>query len=82
MVDQYDGPFAGVVTPAGICVQTSQDNIITEINKVKALFSDAGPGTEGSETVPDFDQIPFHTAEKFRAELDALITAVDAMAIA
>lgn len=85
MVDVYSGPFAGVVTPAGICVQTSQDNIITEANKVRDLFIAPVKDELGgvvSQPHPDFDQIPEHTRDKIIVEMNALTAAIDAMAIA
>lgn len=73
------GAVGGYATPAGICVQTSQDNIITEVNKLRALVT---PTTGQSSASPDFDEIPPHYAEKLRVEIDALIVAIDAMAVA
>ena len=74
--------FAGVATPAGICVQTSQDNIITELNKVKALIPDITADPPVSATTPDFDDIKPSLAVQLRLEIEALVTAIDAMAVA
>ena len=79
MADQYGHSFADdnagyadltlVMTPA---VQTA---VILEIDKFKALIPDLSASTN---VVPDFDQIPPHTAEKLRAEIVLLVAAVEA----
>lgn len=75
--------FAGVATPAGICVQASQDNIITEVNKVKDLIPDITADPPVSVTKGgNFDEISPQLASQLRDEIDALITAIDAMAVA
>lgn len=74
--------FAGVATPAGICVQTSQDTIIAELNKVKALIPDITADPVVSATTPDFDDIKPSLAVQLRLEITALATAIDAMAVA
>ena len=83
-----NGPFAGVAIPAGICVQTSQDNINTEIDKIIALFvdPDANHDPEGPTPLvnasPDFVMILPETSRKIRDELGVLKTQIDAMAVA
>jgi len=81
MADTYDGPFGGYVAPTGPITQTIQDQIIVEINKLKALIPNQTATASVSAAHPDFDQIPPHTAAKLRTEIDALITAIDATAI-
>jgi len=73
------GAQGGYATPAGICVQTSQDNIITEINKLKTLIAPAD-GIEPSH--PDFFHIEKHIQDKLSTEIDAITAAIDAMAVA
>lgn len=75
--------FAGVATPAGICVQTSQDNIIAELEKVKALIPDPDAVVPVSATTGgNFDEMFPATARQLRLEIDTLVTAIDAMAVA
>lgn len=73
------GAQGGYTTPSGICVQTSQTNIIAEINKLKALI-DPAAGTQPSS--PDFFHIEKHIATKLSVEIDAITAAIDAMSIA
>ena len=72
--------FAGVATPAGICVQTSQDTIIAELEKVKALIPDIEADPPVSVTVGgNFDEILPALARQLRLEIDAMVAAIDAM---
>ncbi len=75
-----EGPFAGVATPAGVCVQASQTTIMAEIDKIIALIPS---GAEGSSPMahPDFDKMSPEAGVKLRAELTQLKTSIDAMAI-
>ena len=73
------GAQGGYATPAGICVQTSQTNIIAEVNKLKILIAPAD-GIQPSS--PDFFHIEKHIADKLSVEIDAITAAIDAMAIA
>ena len=83
MTDVYGGPFAVLTTMVGLMVQTVQDEVIANVNAIKALLPDT-PNAGGIGVPmahPDFDQIPIHTRDKLIAELDALITNVDATPI-
>ncbi len=72
------GAQGGYATPAGICVQTSQTNIIAEINKLKTLIAPAA-GTEPART--DWDEVSKNLADRLSVEIDAITAAVDAMAV-
>ena len=74
--------FAGVATPAGICIQTSQDTIMAELDKVTALIPDITADPAVSATTPDFDKWPPELATQMRLEMAALRAAIDAMAVA
>lgn len=75
--------FGAYATPAGICVQTSQDNIITEINKLRALIPDpAVAPANSSNRGGSFDAVSPQQATQLRAEILAITTAIDAMAVA
>lgn len=77
-----EGPF-GTYTGAQVAVQTTQDEIIANLNSFKALIPAPGAVSSGSAPAsPDFGMIPPATAEKLRAEIDSMITVVDAMPIA
>lgn len=79
MTDTYGGPFGTYTTPAGPISTVAQANIVASINSLKALIPDPAVTTGvTSAPHPDFDQIPPHTAQKLRDELDALSTAIDA----
>lgn len=84
MAELAQGPFAGVATPAGICIQTSQDTIIAELAKVTALIPDpdTAPANRGDNAYGIFDKIDPILATQLRTELAALSTAIDAMAVA
>ena len=76
-----EGPF-GTYTGATIAVQATQDEIIANLNSLKALIPEAGVGADGvAPAHPDFGMIHPATADKLRAEIDSLITIVDAMPI-
>ncbi len=72
------GAKGGYATPAGICVQTSQDTIIAEINKFKSLID---PAAGIQPTSPDFFHVEKHIATKLSVEIDAITAAIDAMAV-
>lgn len=73
------GAQGGYATPAGICVQTSQDTIIAEINKLVTLIQ-PDDGIEPSS--PDFFHIEKHVQAKLVTEINAITAAIDAMAVA
>lgn len=88
MVDNYGPTFGGYSAPTGPITQSVQDEIIAEIDKLKALIPDIlasqGPTPTGpavSSAHPDFDTIDPERCVQLRLELDALITAIDATPI-
>ena len=77
-----EGPF-GTYTGAQVAIQVAQDEIIANINSLKALFSSGTVADDGSSNAhPDFDKIPPEAGAKLAAEIDAMIVVVDAMPIA
>lgn len=73
------GPF-GTYTGAVVATQNAQDEVIANLNSLKALIPEPGVGADGvAPAHPDFGLINPATAEKLRAEIDAIITAVDGM---
>ena len=75
-------PF-GTYTGATVAIQATQDEIIANLNSLKALFSSGTVSDDGSSNAhPDFDKIPPEAGNKLAAEIDALIVVIDAMAIA
>lgn len=75
------GPF-GTYTGATVAVQATQDEIIANLNSLKALFTSGTAADDGSTNAhPDFDKIPPEAGNKLAAEIDALIVVVDAMPI-
>lgn len=78
MSDVYDGPFGGYTDVTNVVSAAAQTEIIAQVNKLKALLPNQTAATSVSGAHPDFDQIPPHTASKFRTECDALIAAIDA----
>ncbi|HFD32038.1 MAG TPA: hypothetical protein ENJ28_04920 [Gammaproteobacteria bacterium] len=75
-------PF-GTYTGVGIVVQTSQDEIIANLNSLKALFTSGTVSDDGSTNAhPDFDKIPPEAGNKLAAEIDAMIVVIDAMPVA
>ncbi len=81
MTDTFGGPFGAYTTPAGIISTIDQADIVASIDSLKALLPD-DTLRDGivSNAHPDFDEIPPHTSNKLRAELDAMSTAIDAAA--
>lgn len=76
------GPF-GTYTGAVVATQAAQDEIIANLNSFKALIPEPGVGADGTPPAhPDFGMINPATAEKLRAEIDAMITVIDAMPVA
>lgn len=78
MADNYGPTFGGYAAPTGPITAPIQAEIIVEINKLKALIPDITADPPVSATTPDFDRIHPRTAEQLRAEIDALIVAIDA----
>lgn len=77
-----EGPF-GTYTSVEVVVQTSQDEIIANVNSLKALINSGTVADDGvAPAHPDFGMIPPESGAKLHAELDALIAAIDAMPIA
>jgi hypothetical protein len=79
MVDKYGPSFAndggGYDDITHVITAGGQTAILAEIDKLKGLLPDA---TAQGAITPDFKDIPPHTAEKLRAEIDLLKTAIDA----
>ena len=79
MADQYGHSFAddgtGYTDVTNVITAAGQAAVIVQINLLKDLIPDL---TAVASTKPDFDEIPPHTAEKLRAEIDLLIIAIDA----
>lgn len=74
-------PF-GTYTGATVAVQATQDEIIANLNSLKALIPDPSVGADGvAPAHPDFIQIVPGAARLLRDEIDALIVVVDAMPI-
>ncbi len=74
-------PF-GTYTGAQIAVQVAQDEIIANLNSLKALFTSGTVADDGSSNAhPDFDKIPPEAGAKLASEIDALIVVIDAMPI-
>ncbi len=73
-----EGPFAGIVTPAGAADATAKLAINVELDKLIALIPD---GTEGSSPAPhpDFDNVTPEYAVKFIKEIEGMKDAITAM---
>ncbi len=80
MVSPVFVPVANVSNVTDIIIAAAQAAVILEINKVKALIPDITQSVSASH--PDYDLIDPQTAVNLRAEIDALIVAIDAAPIA
>ncbi len=87
MTTDYGPTFGNYATPTVTASAAVQSAIITEINKLKALIPTGAAlnvsvngGVAGA--MPDFDQVSPRLANQLRLEIDALTTAIDAMATA
>jgi len=69
-------PFGAYVAVSGVIATASLALVVGEVNKLKALIPDITNSV--SAVHPDFDQIEPHTAEKLRAEITALVVALNA----
>ena len=78
--DQFGGTFGGYSAVTDPISTTAQVLILAEIDKLKALIPNPSAAVSGLH--PDFDHIMPHTAEKLRAEIDALKAAIDLSATA
>lgn len=78
MADVYDGPFGGYANVTEVITAAAQTEVLAEIDKLKALITDPNDTTGLEPPHPDFIDIPPHTADKLRSEIDALKTAIDA----
>lgn len=78
------GTFVTYTVPTQIIVAAAQAQVIAEINKFVALFPDPTAVPSNAHTRPhtDFDLIHPATVLKIRAEIAALIVAIDAAPIA
>lgn len=72
--------FGGYTTGANAISAAAQADVIANINLLKALIPNPEAGVSAAHT--DFDQIQPDTARRLRAEIDALIVAIDATATA
>lgn len=74
-------PF-GTYTGATIAVQATQDEIIANLNSLKALIPDPSVGADGvAPAHPDFGQITPGAAALLREEIVQMIVVIDAMPI-
>ena len=81
------GPFGGYSAQTEVQIQASQDEVIANLNKFKALFPDMAADAAANESAtpaphPDFNLVHPLVRDHIRAEIDAIIAVVDAAPIA
>lgn len=63
-------------TPTQVIIQAAQDEVIAILNQLVAVIAD--PDVATVQTSPDWDQFHPRMAAQLRAELAAMIVAIDA----
>lgn len=76
MVNTYGGTRGGYAAVTGPITQVIQDQVIVEINKLKALFTSTARNANTADT--QFGRMAPVTKSLIVAEIDALIAAFDA----